>query len=143
MTRRESAADRANQREVAAVLAEVWQCEMVEFKETSLVDYMAVKDATAWALVEIKCRSITYRDRPQYMLSADKWVNTQTVASVLRVRGLLVVRFGDGSIYGTDLLATDPEPPEMRMGGRRDRGDPRDLEPCVWLPISAFRLVRA
>jgi len=31
--------------------------------------------------------------------------------------------------------------PEIKMMGRRDRGDPQDIEPCVLIPMKKFRKI--
>lgn len=148
--------DRENEKAVADAIAETYGMSARKMKSSYQIDYAfsslnevravtqisndAVKDLT---MVEIKCRNSTYREldviHGGLILSCDKWTsllnwhrNYGTAIAV--AAGLL-----DG-VYLYSVKANE-EPhrfEKLRMSGRSDRADSRDIEPCIVIPMNKF-----
>lgn len=103
--------------------------------ELSGVDWAFVRDGSAVAIAEIKRRAGLMHDYPTLMLSATKASVIRAIAKSLAVRPLLVIAWRDhtGWIDISELRG------EVRFGGRRDRGDELDSEPCEFFPVDLFR----
>lgn len=86
--------------------------------------------------VETKCRTNASDAYGTYMLSAHKWMRGNHLAASLGGEFRLVVRFTDKTLY----VPGNVNPSELRckIGGRVDRGDPQDIEPCVHIPMELF-----
>jgi hypothetical protein len=96
-------------------------------------DYMAIRGGKLVAALEVKVRSHDMDTYPTYMVSAEKVVKLRNLRQLLGVPVLLVVSF-NGRIATLDVKAEG----EMGMGGRTDRQDPNDQEPCLFFPVAAF-----
>ena len=86
------------------------------------------------ALVEIKVRTTASNTYATYMISAVKVDVIIATAKEQKLIPLLVVKFTDG-IFITKLV----EDFKRSLGGRYDRGDTRDVEECMYIPMSKFR----
>lgn len=86
------------------------------------------------AVVEIKTRKNDHDKYPTYMLSASKWRKGLDIAKEYGVPFMLVVQFTDG-IYGVRLKKDY----EIKVGGRFDRGDAKDVEECIYIPLTDFK----
>lgn len=76
--------------------------------------------------VEIKSRNIVFGQYGHLHLSLDKVTRLQTVSELLKIRAIIIASLKDGIFW-------HGVPPKgavlhTEMGGRRDRGDPKDLE---------------
>ena len=71
---------------------------------------------------------------PTYMLSAQKWRKGLEIAAESGVPFMLIVEFTDG-IYGARLRKDYP----ISIGGRFDRGDAKDIEECIYIPLIEFK----
>jgi len=148
--------DRENEKAVADAIAETYGMSAKKMKPSYQIDYAfsslndvkavaqvsedAIKDLT---MVEIKCRNSTYREldviHGGLILSCDKWTsllnwhrNYGTAIAV--VAGLL-----DGVFMYS--VRADAQPyrfEKLRMAGRSDRNDSRDIEPCIVIPMNKF-----
>lgn len=130
----EADADRAAQLEVANLLEVAWSCEAIALPPLSGADFIIKKHGVAQALAEIKCRPFSRELYPSYLIGDRKVLALETAATILRVRPLLVVRWSDAAGW---IDVTD-QPYESQMGGRRDRADDKDIEPCRFYPIQRF-----
>lgn len=94
------------------------------------------------AYAEVKDRpTLCFGVGDGYYLSQNK-VEAATRYAERSGRGShLFVRFKDGSIWHAPLFRFVPG--KVIMFGRRDRGDPRDITPCVVYPWPAFKQVAA
>lgn len=132
-------ADQRAERETAAQLRAAWGWELSRFPALSEADWLAHKAGRIVAVVELKTRTHLYGRYDTYLLSAHKWVDVRALAHVWRVEPVLVIRFGNGELFWADLDVAKVV--AVQLGGRRDRGDPQDVEPCVHLPIDQLRKV--
>ena len=121
--------------------------EMEDQGKYAVIDYRAVRDGKTAAWIECKARGYTwewYERRGTVLLSREK------------VRTGLSRSQRDDVPFG--FAVRDPTTMEIRMyyvkmplsatersfkveaGGRRDRGDAADIEPCVWIPTNRFAM---
>lgn len=127
--------DRSREGEVAAYIEQKYNCKFVRSEKLTVVDGVLLHpNGNAAALVEIKVRNNESARYPTYMLSATKWRNGLAEATNQGVVFLLVVRFTDG-VFVTKLK----QKYQVGEGGRRDRNDPKDIEQCIFIPMSDFR----
>ena len=139
--------DRERETEIATICARAWDCEALKLKIAAELDYVFHRGGEIHAVVEIKDRTsgrgYSSHDMDRmggYMISACKyqsakrWCETHTSAFVL------IVRLTDG-IFWRRWTQTLPRV-DIALGGRSDRGDWQDKEPCVFLPMSTFTRLR-
>lgn len=83
---------------------------------------------------EFKRRHVNRRDYPTLILSLHKY--RKLVSYSGRQESLLFVRWNDEDavhhIYSGEIEY------EIKIGGRKDRGDWQDIEPVVHIPVEAF-----
>lgn len=90
------------------------------------------------AIVEVKCRTNRKDAYPTYMLSKAKYDRLlELCADNPGTSAVLIVSWADA--VGACIL---PAEHTVGRGGRWDRGDARDVEPIVYIPISAFHTRR-
>ncbi len=125
----ESDADRANQATVVAKLERAFGLTATA-PQDRFAPYDAVFRFTHWpCVVEIKVRRNTRARYDTYMLSEAKY----NALCAVDANALLAVQW-------TDQLGVVQIPVEhtVTTGGRADRGDSRDIERVVLIPIEAF-----
>lgn len=119
---------------MAKRLARAWRCRIVALPRRYPLDRAVVDGrGRVRALIEVKCRRYARGTYPDYMVSAMKIAEAMAVAGTMAVPVILAVRLRDA------LLWHRVAPPyEARIGGRRDRGDPDDVEPVLHIPFEQF-----
>lgn len=133
----ETQADRANESGVFATLSTKYNCGVETCPTLSAVDgYLLDKDGNRAAVVEVKTRRNTHDRYPTYMLSAAKHENLVYISNQENIPALLVVNFTDG-LYATKIKGDYT----TAVGGRYDRGNPNDMETCVYIPIQEFKAI--
>src|SRR5262249_17831945 len=111
--------DRENAREVAAILADRWRCELCELGACAPVDWFACRERRMLAVLELKCRANRTSDSfPTTMLSLRKWMALTFASLALGCSPLFVVRFTD-DIFFIDIRLLDTT--NNCVTGRRDR----------------------
>jgi hypothetical protein len=131
----ETAQDRQREDDVREYISNNYACTYIKSDRLAIVDgYLYSPDQDLIAVVEIKCRNNAHNKYPTYMISAVKWYNGLQLAKDRGVIFLLVVSFTDG-VYVTKVKDSY----EIKRGGRYDRGDSKDIENCVYIPMSDFR----
>ena len=120
---------------LASKLSDQWSCKTTKLGRKYKVDYALSRGGVIYAWAELKKRNIPSNRYSEYMLSLDKYLTAQTLAQQTDTKCLLVVEFSDCVLY-TDLATVKFR---LGMGGRKDRGDPEDYEPCCWMPLDQFK----
>jgi len=129
--------DRDREREVCSYLQSQLNCVFKPADRLSNVDgFLCSNDGEMSAVVEIKTRRNAKDKYPTYMLSAAKWRNGLEVGKIYGVPFVLIVKFTDG-VYAIALS----DKHKTSLGGRYDRGDARDTEECIYIPIEKFHKV--
>ena len=131
----ETPADRDNQAEVITAYCDRFGWGWIDVRHADRVDYVCTdKSGVIREVVEVKCRTNPSDQYGTYMLSSEKYTALLEYKREFSVEASLLVRFTDG-IFRTYLPA-----PHVRIGvnGRRDRGDPADIEIVAYIPMGAF-----
>jgi len=129
----ESESDLLNEQGVAIAISRAWRVIPVKLPVEFRVDYALFRgeDIKAWA--EVKCRRVERQKYPTYIVSLAKVKAGQRLALAHGVPFLLVVQWADATGWVIPTLD------DVRVGGRRDRGESLDIEPMVHIPISSFK----
>ncbi len=139
----ETEQDRAHEAKIGQYLSDRWACQIFKLKPYYGLDFAIFVDGRMRGVMEIKCRTYTSEQLTGMgglILSAHKWANAAQWHSVHKMTFVLAVGLPDGlfvsSITPDEVWPTHP----MILGGRTDRGDEHDIEPCCLIPMSAFVL---
>lgn len=135
----ETAHDRARETGVSEALALAWRCEVHKLPRLYACDFAVMRDNVVQAWLEIKVRNASYST---YLLSLHKWIKGVELSEATGKPFLLVVSW---PVDGERVICYRPlvrEPVHVVLGGRKDRGDPNDVEPMVEIPMSGFRTIR-
>jgi len=104
------------------------------------------KDNQIKMWVEIKARIYSSKQIDSmggYMISLAKIMKAERVSSFTGCPFFLVVGLSDGVFYKK--MDQTPQnsfmPSSMKLGGRRDRNDPEDTEPCLFYDINQFKII--
>jgi hypothetical protein len=141
----ETGADRQNERAVARALEKRWGYVAYKLKPACEMDYALTRDGVVVAVMEIKCRKYPYKTIDEWgglILSAHKWQAAMRWKDTHSIAFILALGLPDG-LYVLSVLKGD-KPPYINliMGGRTDRNDPQDTEPCVLIPMSMFKMIK-
>ena len=134
----ETELDRANERDVAALIGNYWGVRMVKTPRRYPYDYLAIDYAdNAQALIEVKARKNEAGRYPTYLISLAKIVDCQTAANVSGLVFYLVVGFTDKIMF----WQFQDNEFFVNFGGRSDRGDNQDREPMAFIPMEHFEVL--
>jgi hypothetical protein len=129
----ETSAHVAKELSIAAHFCKVFDCTYEQYPPRHPVNGKFVIGGETIAVAEIKSRNNRSTKYPTLMLSANKWERGSQWAQAEHVPFLLIVEFTDG-LFMAKMLNNY----EVFVGGRHDRGDPKDIERCVYVPIDSF-----
>ena len=133
----ETELDRTREDFVFRALADAMNFDYIGMPRLSAVDrLLCYKNGTLAALAELKIRTNRYGAYPTYLFSATKHSTLLSVSAALKVPAMLFVKFSDCTAF--TILR---EGYDQKSGGRTDRGDHRDIETCVYIPMREFRVV--
>lgn len=118
--------------------SQAYDVELVRLNTLAGADYIIYRDGTATGLAEVKVRTNPRRQYPTYMISATKVYTLIAAAEVMKLIPLLVVKWQDG-IGWIDLSTAEGT---IKFGGREDRGDSQDMEPCFFISVNDFKLIK-
>jgi len=124
---------------VLTELALAWKCEWVPLPKFYETDAALMRGRKVVAFVEVKCRHVNRDEYPTLILSVHKWLYLRALGERLRCGSILVVSYVDGTYW---LDVGKSEVPPIVFGGRADRGDGQDVEPCADIPIGWLRPLR-
>ena len=126
---------------MAQQLTRVWGWTLNKMPTRYQLDYLATDREGATAFCEMKRRHYTWGDIDRlggYMLSLGKWLAARSLCHATGLPFMLVVHANDGMHYR---YSHSFEPPRIVIGGRTDRDDWQDVEPCAILKCAEFRLM--
>ena len=107
-----------------------------------ILDFLMTDADDGPAYAEVKDRpTLGFGSGDGYYLSRNKVLKAADLAAHTGSGAHLAVRFKDRTIWHAPLFRFHPG--KVIMFGRRDRGDPRDITPCVVYPWPAFKQVAA
>jgi hypothetical protein len=137
--RYERAADREAQYRLACVLADRYPGWMlVEMPPLAGWDYELRHPDAPPVLVEIKSRTTPRLQYPSYLIAESKLSTLAAAARRCHGKAVLLVGWSDAvGAVRIDCGASYA----VSVGGRADRGDPYDREPCAHIPIGDFKVL--
>lgn len=137
--RYESEEDRTRQQRIIEQIEGVWKCWAHKLPDHAVIDYALCREPNArvYAYAEVKHRECAFGQYPDYMISTKKVERAMELNAHWGRRTFLIVEFVD-TVYYTHLDDLKIIGGDVRMGGRKDRGDPQDTECVVHIPLAAF-----
>ena len=128
------------ERRIIERLGKAWGCSVAKAKRAYHIDWV-IGESPRVAFVEVKDRS-TYGwefldAHGGVYVSALKWGMALMLSWTTGVPVMLLVQTAGGELWWHRLAAREHD--GVRMGGRVDRGDPQDVEPCVMLRSTRFK----
>ena len=102
------------------------------------VEFVATRDGKPVAWVEFKERNYSMeriKSMGGYMLSLHKLMAAKNLHEITGLPFLLYIKATDGLYYK---LFKSFKAENICFGGRTDRGDPQDMEPCVLIDTDEF-----
>jgi len=133
----------ASERLVAEAVGRSWNCEVLKLPRLWPADYCCVRGRSVEAFLEIKVRSYTFetlRSMGGYMIDVRKVAALQSLSETTNRQAFLIVSLA-GQIYFMPVVPSN-KPTQVVMGGRRDRSDDADIEPCAIFCMSMFRPIK-
>lgn len=125
-------------------LCSAWGLALVKNPRSFGVDWSVCDGNRIIGLVEAKCRRYNVDSFSDYLISADKLMRAVERSEFYKVPFVLVVRWqgtADNPKPGDRMVTlrwTDIGDLNLEMGGRVDRNDPADQEPCAMIPSKMF-----
>lgn len=98
-------------------------------------------DGFLMAWVECKRRHCSARTYPTFMISMLKWMDALHFQMLGGKPTYILVQWDDGAgwVRSDEVVASV----KFSIGGRTDRDDPEDMEPCVHIPVHCFHMLPA
>ena len=119
---------RQAENEIITILCTQWAARAKKMHTKFSLDYMVFKANKAVAWVEIKDRP-TWDGYETYMLGFHKWMRGHQYLTYSRLPTILAVRLA-GQLMTYNISPLDLGEVEIIEGGRRDRSEASDIEPC-------------
>lgn len=136
--------DRAREATVAEAVAKHWSVDLQREEELAVNDYRLIKGGKWFAVLEVKCRTgyswTKLRFMGSYMLSLEKWHELWKICAAHKVALCIAVADKHGEVWAGTWRGKPPVY-DARRGGRRDRGDAKDIEWVVLIPIGDFDIL--
>lgn len=129
--------DRDNEGQLAQLVTQKWKCTMSKLRDKSAFDYAAIRNDDVMAFIEMKTRKNEMHKYPTYMISFTKVFKAKQLNQALHLPVLLIVKWAD-AVGFTSLHNCKPS---IKIGGRKDRKDPADIEPVALIPIKDFQRI--
>lgn len=128
--------DREKEAEIIALIERAWRVKAAKLKVALKLDYALSREGRVVAFAEVKARTYSWEQIDQlggYMLSLDKWAQARSLCSGLPF-SLVVDAAGELRSFTTRFDLAFP----ITLGGRKDRDDWQDMEPCILIPVRHF-----
>lgn len=138
----ETADNIVSEKLVAEAVGRAWKCEVVKLPRLWPCDYCGIRGKQVVSFIEIKSRNYTSEDIANfggYMIDVRKARELKSLAGFTAKPALLVINLKDGMYWldvGQSILH------DIRMGGRKDRNDSADVEPCAFFQMDEFKRVK-
>lgn len=131
----ETSEDIAREEEVKALLEQRWQATLHKLPISYNFDYLVERNGDSSAWVEIKVRTNPMNQYDTMMVSLHKLLAGQHLTKSTGLPSFLVVKWTDkvGFVNINDCAST------LKMGGRADRNDSQDRDPCLYIAIDQFQ----
>lgn len=131
----ETGSDLRAEREIVQYLSDKWGLFPQKLPTRYILDYAFSDRKSIKCFVEIKDRKVPVNQYPDYMISVQKVMFAKALTETTKIKCGLVVRWNCGTVGVIDLLSS---PDAVRWGGRNDREDLQDMEPCIYWNLDRF-----
>ena len=139
MTTYEKPEDRVNARMVADAYCASWPgTGWTEMPLGCLYDFEITRPEESFdtiALLEVKRRLVTSNAYRDCSIDAAKWRELAALSRRWNIPAWFIAHYSDRALI---VKVEGGEHFEVTMGGRRDRGDPRDIKPQIHIPFDRF-----
>jgi hypothetical protein len=137
----ETAKDRKIEQAIINELSDAWKVFYQKLPIKHRLDFALLDDrrnVTSWA--EVKRRDNDSKTYNTYMLSLDKYMSGMKLFKLTGLPFFLIVKFTDG-LYYCEMSLLSYAQMTISFGGRTDRADSQDVEPCVFFDTNLFKKV--
>ena len=137
----ETEKDRKMEQAIINELSDAWKIFYQKLPIKHRLDFALLDDkkiVTAWA--EVKRRDNDSTTYDTYMLSLDKYMSGMQLFKLTGLPFYMVVKFSDG-LYYCEVSLLSYAQLNISFGGRTDRGDSQDVEPCIYFDSNLFKKV--
>ena len=137
----ETEKDRKMEQAIINELSDAWKIFYQKLPIKHRLDFALLDDkkiVTAWA--EVKRRDNDSTTYDTYMLSLDKYMSGMKLFKLTGLPFYMVVKFSDG-LYYCEVSLLSYAQLNISFGGRTDRGDSQDVEPCIYFDSNLFKKV--
>jgi hypothetical protein len=134
----ETEADLTRERAVISLVAAACKVQIAKLPKRYVLDYAVVKGGNVAGFAEVKVRTHGVAEHPTYLLSLAKYQEARFMYGTTGFDTVLLVQFTD-CLMTCDLSKVPPGSMRIAMGGRVDRGDWQDQEPCIFIPMDYFK----
>jgi hypothetical protein len=134
----ENAESLAEERRFASAIEERWNCRLRKQPRHFILDFAVERDGVIVGFAEIKCRNYRSDAFRDYMISLSKIARAREIKRVTGLDTALCVRFTNADLMRK---ITDDRTVSVGMGGRKDRGDPEDIETVAMIPLREFKFI--
>lgn len=133
----ETQADRDNEAAMAGILQRRFDCQLTKMPIKYSLDYMATRNGSAVAFIEVRQRKNQMAKYPTYMLSMYKMIRAVELTDMTGLPCFLAIQWSDAA----GICKLPPDNMDIRMGGSTRRNDPQDIEPVVHFGIDQFKAI--
>lgn len=105
-------------------------------------DCIVTRRGLVVCISEIKIRTSGAGKYSKYLISVRKILELKNNAQAMNTTAILLVEFSDCTMY-VDITKLNLASIEIKSGGRKDRGDAEDIEPCFMIPMGKFTKMEA
>ena len=137
----ETEKDRKMEQAIINELSDAWKIFYQKLPIKHRLDFALLDDkkaVIAWA--EVKRRDNDSTTYDTYMLSLDKYMSGMQLFKLTGLPFYMVVKFSDG-LYYCEVSLLSYAQLNISFGGRTDRGDSQDVEPCIYFDSNLFKKV--
>jgi len=137
----ETEKDRKMEQAIINELSDAWKIFYQKLPIKHRLDFALLDDkrgVTAWA--EVKRRDNDSNTYETYMLSLDKYMSGMKLFKLTGLPFYMVVKFSDG-LYYCEVSLLSYAQLHIAFGGRTDRADLQDVEPCIYFDSNLFKKV--
>jgi len=128
---------------VAAVAGPILNCTFKKLSEIHYgVDFAMRQGRLFFGYAEVKRRRIKHHDFTTYVVSMAKFTWGLALADRAAVPFVLLVQYDDALVCYDATAIAAAGLVTVEMGGRSDRGDPKDIEPMAHMPVDSGRVLK-
>src|SRR5215211_1882426 len=136
----QSALDRKNEEEVAALLGKAWNCQVNSFGALSPIDWLAIRNGRPTAVLELKSRTHASDKYPTVYLNVRKWLALSLASIGMGIPALFVVKFIDAVMW---ISIAEVDARITRMAGWPTTEKAKnDIEPIIQVYVDQMKELR-